>query len=362
MSQAIPEIQFVWQGGEPTLLGLDFYKKVISLQKKYAEDKKIINSLQTNGILLNEEWAVFLKNNGFLVGLSLDGPAAIHDIYRVDHRGEPTHSRAISALSLLKKHDVPFNVLVCITRESSTHPLEIYRFLKEQGVRYIQFTPIVERIPDHEAAELGLRHAPPPKLPFEQKHLTVSPATVLPEAYGDFLVQVFEEWVRNDVGKFFIMNFEWALEAWLGLPSTICIFSEECGRTVAMEHNGDIYSCDHYVYPEYRLGNILTDNPESIVDLDKQREFGRQKKSTLPGECSECEALFACGGECPRHRFISSYKGEPGLNYLCAGYKKYFRHIHRYMKVMATLIEHDLPASNVMDAIRGPIVMVDKKH
>jgi uncharacterized protein len=361
-SQSIPEIQFVWQGGEPTLLGLDFYKKVVSLQKKYAENKKIINSLQTNGTLLDDEWSVFLKNNGFLVGLSLDGPASFHDIYRIDRRGGPTHSKVVNALSILKKHDVPFNVLVCVTRESSTQPMEIYRFLKEQGARYIQFTPIVERIPDHEAVELGLRHAPPPNLSCEQNNLIVSPATVKPETYGDFLIQVFEEWVRNDVGIIFVMNFEWALEAWLGLPSTICIFSEECGRALTMEYNGDIYSCDHYVYPEYRLGNILTDNPKNIVELQKQRKFGQKKKSTLPRECSECEAVFACRGECPRHRFISSYKGEPGLNYLCAGYKKYFRHIHRYMKVMATLIEHDLPASNVMDAIKGPIVMIDKKH
>jgi uncharacterized protein len=361
-SQEIPEIQFVWQGGEPTLLGLDFYKNVVSLQKKYAMNKKIVNSLQTNGTLLNEEWCVFLKSNGFLVGLSLDGPAAFHDAYRLDHRGGSTHSKVINALSILKKHDIPFNVLVCVTRESSVRPIEVYRFLKEHGAKYIQFTPIVERIPDNDAAELGLRHALPPDLSREQNNLTVSPATVEPEAYGDFLIQVFEEWVRNDVGKIFIMNFEWALEAWLGLPSTICIFSEECGKTLTMEHNGDIYSCDHYVYPEYRLGNILTDNLNNIVDLEKQRKFGREKEAALPRKCSDCEAAFACRGECPRHRFIGSDEGEPGLNYLCAGYKKYFRHIHRYMKVMATLIENDLPASNVMDAIKGPIVMINKKH
>jgi uncharacterized protein len=361
-SQEIPEIQFVWQGGEPTLLGLDFYKKVVSLQKKYAKNKKIINSLQTNGTLLNEEWSVFLKNNGFLVGLSLDGPASFHDLHRVGRKGEATHSKVINALSLLKKHDVPFNVLVCVTRESSGNPMEIYRFLKEKEVKYIQFTPIVERIADSEAAQLDLRHALPPDLVTEQKHVKVSPATVEPEAYGDFLIQVFEEWVRNDVGKVFVMNFEWALEAWIGLPSTICTFSEECGRTLTMEHNGDIYSCDHYVYPEYRLGNILTDDPLNVVELEKQRKFGQEKKSTLPRECSECEAVFACRGECPKHRFTSSVEGEPGLNYLCTGYKKYFRHIHRYMKVMATLIENGLPVSNVMDAIKGPIVMINKRH
>jgi uncharacterized protein len=238
----------------------------------------------------------------------------------------------------------------------------MYRFLKEQGVRYIQFTPIVERIPDSEAAELGLRYAVPPHLNVEQKDRTVSPATVEPEAYGDFLIQVFEEWVRNDVGKVFIMNFEWALEAWLGLPSTICIFSEECGRTLTMEHNGDIYSCDHYVYPEYRLGNILTDDPLNVIESENQRKFGQGKKSTLPRECLECEALFACKGECPKHRFTTSCEGEPGLNYLCTGYKKYFRHIHRYMKVMVTLVENNLPASKVMDVMKGPLVMIDKKH
>ena len=294
-SQEIPEIQFVWQGGEPTLLGLDFCKKVVLLQKKYAGNKKIINSLQTNGTLLSDEWCVFLKNNSFLVGLSLDGPASLHDIYRVDRKGGPTHSKVMHALSILKKHGVPFNVLVCVTRESSTHPMEIYRFLKEQGVRYIQFTPIVERIPDDEAVELGLRHAPPPDVSCERNNLTVSTATVEPETYGDFLIQVFEEWVRNDVGKIFIMNFEWALEAWIGLPSTICIFSEECGRTLIMEHNGDIYSCDHYVYPEYRLGNILTDDPKNIVELEKQRIFGQEKKQLFQNSAQSAKLYLPAG-------------------------------------------------------------------
>jgi uncharacterized protein len=361
-SQMIPEINFMWQGGEPTLLGLDFYKKVISLQKKYASGKKIINSLQTNGTLLNEEWCLFLRNEGFLVGLSLDGPASFHDVYRVDRTGWPTHSKVKNALSMLKKYNVPFNVLVCVTRESSVYPLKIYRYFKEQGVKYIQFTPIVERIPDNRVPGMGLRHAPPPNLQNEQDNLLVSPATVEPEAYGDFLIHIFEDWVRNDVGKMFIMNFEWALESWLGLPSTICIFSEECGRTLAMEHNGDLYSCDHYVYPDYRLGNILTDNPSNIIDSVEQRKFGQVKKTALPEECSECEVVFACRGECPRHRFKISYKSEPGLSYLCAGYKKYFRHIHRYMKVMAKLIENDLPASQVMEVVNRPVVIINKKQ
>lgn len=356
-SQDIPEIQFVWQGGEPTLVGLDFFRKVISLQKKYAAGKTIVNSLQTNGTLINDQWCKFLRENNFLVGLSLDGPENLHDRYRVDINGNPTLNKVISALSLLKKYEIPYNVLLCVTRESSKQPLEVYNFLKEQGVQFIQFTPIVERIPDDAAVKIGLKHSTPHANDKEGQENLVTEFSVEPGAYGSFLISIFDEWVRKDVGSIYVMNFEWALEAWLGLPSTICIFSKQCGKALAIEHNGDIYSCDHYVYPEYYLGNILNGNPKEMIDLSKQKSFGQSKENSLPEVCRDCEVKFACNGECPRHRFVRTYDNKPGLSYLCKDYKKFFRHIHPHMKVMVQLIENGLSASKVMDVIKGPIII-----
>ncbi|WP_428911970.1 anaerobic sulfatase maturase [Niallia sp. Krafla_26] len=356
-SQIAPEVPFVWQGGEPTLIGLDFYKKVIKFQSKYAKDKVIKNSIQTNGTLLDEEWCEFLAENQFMVGLSLDGPQFIHDRYRVDRGQKPTFEKVMRALTLLKEYGVEYNVLTCVTNESTQYSLEIYRFFKEQGIRFIQFIPIVERTPNRVAEEWGLRHAAPSSPKSESKHQQVTSWTVDPQAYGDFLIQVFNEWVRHDVGDIHIMNFEWALTSWLGLPSNICIFSESCGQAVVMEHTGDIYSCDHYVYPSYKLGNIVEDNPVELVYSVEQESFGASKKLDIPGECQTCEVRFACHGECPKRRFMKTQNDEPGLNYLCKGYKKYFRHIHPYMKVMVQLIKNNLPASNVMDVIKGPIII-----
>ncbi|MDN7247057.1 anaerobic sulfatase maturase [Planococcus shenhongbingii] len=357
LTQNVPEIPFVWQGGEPTLMGLDFYKKVIVLQQKYAGKKRITNSLQTNGTLLTTEWCEFLKEHNFLVGLSLDGPQHIHDHYRVDRGGKPTFQKVLKALHLLQEYEVSYNVLTCVTRESSEHPLEIYRFLKEQGVEFIQFIPIVERVPDEKALNMGLRHATPPVVREEEVHRTISPWTVGSEKYGDFLITVFDEWVRNDVGTVNVMNFEQALTSWLGLPSPSCIFAETCGRAAIVEHNGDVYSCDHYMYPEYRLGNLHEETFAEMIDSSKQKKFGENKKTSLPSFCQSCEVKFACNGECPKHRFLMTPDGDPGLNYLCAGYKKYFTHIHRYMKVMAQLIENRLPASEVMEVIKRPLIL-----
>lgn len=361
-SQQIPEIQFVWQGGEPTLAGLEFFHKVVSLQEKYAHGKKIINSLQTNGILLNDEWCIFLKENNFLVGLSLDGPEDFHDKYRLDINEKPTLSKVISAISLLKKYEISFNVLVCVTKEASKEPLKIYNFLKEQDIKFIQFTPIVERLPNEDATAIknSLKHATPDSIYSECQEALVTDFSVSSGGYGDFLIKIFDEWVRNDVGSTYIMNFEWALEAWLGLPSTVCIFSKQCGRALAIEHNGDIYSCDHYVYPKYYLGNILDENPKEMLESTKQASFGQSKESSLPQVCMDCEVRFACNGECPRHRFARTYDNKPGLSYLCADYKKFFHHIHRYMKVMVQLIENDLPVSKVMEVIKGPLAVIKK--
>jgi uncharacterized protein len=346
-SQETNDIVFAWQGGEPTLRGLDFFRKAVLLQDRYANGKRITNTIQTNGTLLNDEWCDFFNDHSFLVGLSLDGPEHIHDAYRIDRGGRPTFGWVMRALSLLKKHRVEFNVLTCVTKYSSYKPLEIYDFLKNQEIQFIQFIPIVEREPNKGAEMLSLRHATPPSLSMKESEQAVTSWTVEPEMYGDFLIQIFNEWVKNDVGSTYVMNFEWALASWAGIPSPVCIFSEECGRAVAMEHNGDLYSCDHFVYPQYLLGNITKKSLGEMMNARSQIEFGRNKREKLPLVCRNCDVRFACHGECPKHRFIVSDNDEPGLNYLCSSYKKYFKHIDPYMKIMNRLLLEGLPVSFV---------------
>ena len=248
-SQPTPIVEFVWQGGEPTLLGIDFFKRVIELQRQFSGTKTISNSLQTNGTLLTDEWCAFLKKHNFMVGISLDGPQDIHDRYRRDRKGKGTFDRVMRGLKLLQKHKVEYNVMACVARETAKHPLEVYRFLKDEGVEFIQFSPIVERMPDSSSRQIGLRLAGPASLNKEEEQTEVTPWTVIPEEYGDFLIAIYEEWVRHDVGKVFVMNFEWALNAWIGNPSPVCIHAKQCGRSVVIEHNGDVYACDHCVYP-----------------------------------------------------------------------------------------------------------------
>jgi len=357
-SQPTPEVEFVWQGGEPTLLGIDFFRKVVDLQGPFAHQKTISNSIQTNGIMLDDEWCEFLRINGFMVGLSLDGPREIHDRYRRDRQGGGSFDRVMRGLRLLQEHGVEYNVLACVARDTVAHPLEVYRFLREQGVEFIQFTPVVERMPDAENAALGLHLAGPASLRGVERTSEVTPWAVVPEEYGDFLLAVYEEWVRHDVGKVFVMNFEWALNAWIGNPSPVCIHAEQCGRAVVLEHNGDVYACDHCVYPEYRLGNVAADSLRTMVDRSLESGFGAAKQTALPRQCRECDVLPACRGGCPKHRFAQAYDGEPGLQYLCAGYRKFFRGIQRYLRVMTTLLEHGLPASLVMEAAQGrPLVI-----
>ncbi|MFH1683694.1 MAG: anaerobic sulfatase maturase [Candidatus Margulisiibacteriota bacterium] len=326
-AQPNPEVEFVWQGGEPALLGIDFFNKAVKLQKKYEQDKKIKNCLQTNGVLLNDEWCDFLKKNDFLVGISLDGPEEVHDLYRRDRAGQGTFDSVIRGLRLLKKHGVEFNVLACVARETAKRPREVYQFLKAAGVEYIQFAPIVER------DESG----------------KILPWTVEAESYGDFLNKIFDEWAANDVGKIFVMNFEWALNAWVFQKSPVCLFSETCGRSLVIEHNGDVYSCDHFVYPQYLLGNVLKDKLKDLVELPQQKAFGAAKKELLP-QCRRCDFLFACRGECPKRK-----------QYLCAGYKKYFLHITQYMNGMRTLLEHNRPVSDIMKSFKGPLFIVPDK-
>ena len=356
-SQPTPEVAFVWQGGEPTLLGIDFFKRVVELQRPFARLKTISNSLQTNGTLLTDEWCAFLKKNNFMVGISLDGPREIHDRYRRDREGKGTFDRVMRGLRLLQKHKVDYNVLACVACETARQPLEVYRFLRDSGVEFIQFSPVVERMATACNAQSGLRLAGPASLDKEEAQNEVFPWSVLPEEYGDFLIAIYDEWVRHDVGTTFVMNFEWALNAWIGNSSPVCIHAEQCGRSLVIEHNGDVYACDHCVFPEYQLGNIINDSLSQMVAQSCQSGFGVTKESALPRWCRECKVLAACRGGCPKHRFEMSNYQEPGMQYLCPGYRKFFMHIRKYCHAMTQLLENNLPVSYVMKAAKGPLVI-----
>jgi uncharacterized protein len=356
-SQPTPVVEFVWQGGEPTLLGIDFFRRVIELQKPFKAQKTISNSLQTNGTLLTDEWCTFLKTHNFMVGISIDGPKEVHDRYRHDRKGNGTFDQVMRGLRLLQKHRVEYNVMACVARETAARPIEVYRFFRDAGVEFIQFTPIVERPADIGSAQQGLRLAAPAALELEMKHKDVMPWSVIPEEYGDFLIAIYEEWVRHDVGKIFVMNFEWALNAWIGNLSPVCVHAKTCGRSVVIEHNGDVFACDHCVYPQYQLGNIMSETLPDMVAKSLRSGFGVAREAALPRWCGDCEVLAACQGGCPKHRFSKTDYDEPGLQYLCAGYKKFFLHIRKYLRVMTQLLEHNLPLSYIMDAVKGPLVI-----
>ena len=348
-SQAGPSVVFAWQGGEPTLLGINFFQRALDFQKKYSMGKQITNTLQTNGTILDEAWCAFLSKNNFLVGLSIDGPETIHDIHRVDRAGKTTSTRVLCTLRMMQKYGVEFNVLASVNRESSRHPLEVYSFFKRQDVQFIQFMPIVEREANSEAKRLGLALASPPSLLKEEKDIAVKPWSVEPQKYGEFLIRIFEEWVRNDVGKIFVMNFEWSLGSWAGAPAGVCYNSPRCGLNLIIEHNGDIFPCDHFMYPGYRLGNILEDRLKKMVHSKNQIAFGASKETLLPRYCSGCDILFACRGGCPKQRFAISPDGEPGLNYLCTGLKGFYHHVNPYMKYLVKLIRNGIPVKKIMD-------------
>lgn len=352
-NQSADQISFAWQGGEPTLLGVDFFHKVVALQRKYSGDKKISNAMQTNGTLLNDEWCEFLRQENFLVGLSIDGPARLHDAYRVDKRQGPTFESVVRGIGFLKDHCVEFNTLTVVNRLNSSHPLEVYEFLREIGSGFIQFIPLVERQADKETEGVSLDLAPPPS-PGGGCGSPTSPVTewsVQAEEYGNFLITIFDDWVCNDVGKVFVQIFDVALGQWAGRGSSLCVFAEKCGRALAMEHNGDLYSCDHYVYPQYKLGNILNQSLGELVRSPEQLKFGNDKLDSLPKYCRECDVRFACNGECPKHRFIRTPEGEEGLNYLCSAYKRFFGHIDPYMKVMTQLLQAGRAPSEIMDLL-----------
>jgi uncharacterized protein len=320
-AQQIPQVTIAWQGGEPTLMGLEFFRLSIQYQQKYKHPKLIIqNTMQTNGTLLDDEWCKFFHKNNFLIGLSLDGPKDLHDAYRVDKSGNPTFDRVMKAARLLRKHKVDYNILTTVHAANADHPLDVYRFLRDEvKTSFIQFIPIVERDNDTGFQE-GDR---------------VTDRSVKAEQYGRFLIAIFDEWVHKDVGRTYVQIFDVALAAWAGIPPGICAFSPTCGTAMAMEHNGDMYSCDHFVEPKFLLGNIREKHMAQLARSRKQRKFGQDKLDTLPGYCRQCEVCFVCNGECPKNRFIKTPDGELGLNYLCAGYKEFFRHIDGPMRFMA---------------------------
>jgi uncharacterized protein len=333
-AQPVPEMTFAWQGGEPTLMGLDFFQRAIGLQQKYRRPgMRIHNALQTNGVTLDDEWCGFLREHNFLVGISLDGPRELHDAYRVDKGGRPTFDRVMAGLELLKKHGVEFNFLTTVHAANADHPLEVYRFLRDEaGAPFIQFIPILER--DNETG-------------FQEGEKVTARSVTGPQ-YGDFLIAIFDEWVRQDVGRVFVQIFDAALAAWLGQRPGLCIFEETCGTALAMEHNGDLYSCDHFVEPRHKLGNIQEIPLAKMVGSEPQRQFGLAKRDTLPRYCRECQVHFVCNGGCPKNRILRTPDGEPGLSYLCAGYKAFFTHIDRPMRIMAAELQAGRPAANIM--------------
>ena len=330
----VPQVTVAWQGGEPTLMGLDFFRRSVGLQKKYQKPgTRIENTFQTNGILLDEEWCRFFQENNFLIGLSLDGPKDLHDFYRKDKGGQGTFDRVVASARLLQAHKVEFNILCTVNSKNAAHPLEVYRFFRDElKANYIQFIPIVER--DNDTGY--------------QEGNKVTDRSVDPGEFGRFLMGIFDEWVKRDVGSTFVLNFDGALAGWLDMAGTVCIFGPTCGLGLALEHNGDLYSCDHFVEPNYYLGNILKTPLIELVASEKQRKFGQDKNDTLPRTCKECEFLRVCHGECPKNRFGEGPGGEPGLNYLCAGYKPFFQHADKPMRIMADLLRRDRPASEVM--------------
>jgi uncharacterized protein len=351
-AQPNSEVNVAWQGGEPTLMGLPFFRRSVELVAKYRKPgQKVLHTIQTNGVLLNDEWAHLFKAHGFLVGLSIDGPKEMHDAYRVGKGGRGTFDQVMWAWDCLARHDVDVNILCTVHAANGDHGLEVYRFFRDRlQARYLQFIPIVERATKEtiDTANLGWSDRPGGERPlYIQRGNLVTERSVRPAQFGRFLTEIFDDWVRHDVGQVFVQTFDAALANWLGHPSA-CIFSPTCGNALAIEHNGDLYACDHYVEPDYLLGNIGNTPLAKLVASPKQRQFGRHKLDSLPKYCRECEVLFACYGECPRNRFSESPDGEAGLNYLCAGYKAFFNHISGPMGRMAQLLRSGRFADEIM--------------
>ena len=352
-AQQAPEVTFAWQGGEPTLMGLDFFQRALYYQQKHAKPgMKIRNTLQTNGTLLDDDWCRFFKAHDFLIGISIDGPKALHDAYRVNKGGAGSFDQVMNGWQLLQAHGVDFNILCTVHAANQDHPLELYRFFRDDlAAEFIQFIPIIERATTQllPLANVGWSERDGGERPlYTQSGSQVTKRSINAQKYGDFLITIFNEWVRHDVGRVYVQLFDVALGAWMGQPGGLCIFAPTCGTALALEHNGDLYSCDHYVEPAYLLGNIQSDLMLDLVSSEKQRQFGKDKQSSLPRYCRQCEVRFACHGGCPKNRFIRTPDGEPGLNYLCAGYKSFFNHIDRPMKMMAALLQQRRAPAEIM--------------
>jgi uncharacterized protein len=346
-AHSVPQVTIAWQGGEPTLMGLDFFRRAVAAEKKYARPgMQIENTLQTNGVLIDAKWCRFLRENKFLVGLSLDGPRHMHDAYRHDKAGGSVFDRVVRAAKLMQKHRVEFNILCTVNAENSKHPLDVYRFFRDElKAPYLQFIPIVEVDRDD-----GDR---------------VTDRSVRPEQYGQFLIDIFDEWVSRDVGNTFVLFFDGVLASYLRGRSSLCVLRPTCGDGVALEHNGDVYSCDHFVEPAHLLGNIMETSMGDLVGSEKQERFGRAKSDALPQYCRQCKYLFTCYGECPKNRVSIAPDGEPGLNWLCPGLKAFYRHTERPMQAMAALMRQGRPAGDIMKILstgQGRHVLAASAH
>jgi uncharacterized protein len=357
-SHQVPEVVVAWQGGEPTLMGLDFFRRAVALAEGYKRPgQSVTYTMQTNGTRLNDEWCAFFREHNFLIGLSLDGPAGLHDPYRVDKKGQGTFDQVMNGWALLHKHKVDMNILCAVHAANAAHPLQVYRFFRDGlEARFLQFIPIVERLtPETRSlAGRGWGAAAGAKRPlYRQVGRIASHRSVKPRQWGRFLIDIFDEWVRHDVGEVFVQAFDAALANWYGRPAGVCVFEETCGLALALEHNGDLYACDHFVEPGYRRGNILETPLSRLVASPDQRRFGLDKRDTLPAYCRTCDVRFACHGECPRNRFSKTPAGEEGLNYLCAGYKLFFHHIDRPMRIMTDLLRRRRAPAEIMHMLQA---------
>lgn len=343
--QTSPNVLFTWHGGETLMRPISFYKKALELQKKYAGGRNIDNSIQTNGTLITEEWARFFKENHFLVGVSIDGPQEFHDEYRKTRTGKPSFLQVMKGIQWLNRYGVEWNAMAVVNDFNGDYPLDFYHFFKEIGCHYIQFTPVVERYYRHPDGRMLAS-------PIDGALAELTDFSVSPEQWGKFLCTLFDEWVRNDVGEYFVQIFDSTLAGWMGVPPSLCSMGETCGHAGVMEFNGDVYACDHYVFPEFKLGNIYQDTLTNMMYSERQMRFGNNKRDLLTRQCRECDFLFACHGECPRNRFAQSRDGEDGQNYLCAGYYEYFQHVAPYMDFMKYQLQHEKAPANVMEWIR----------